>query len=351
MNTALLNEMISKNYVRVNKHPEHDLYIYNYTQNAQFERIWNEVTLSCRGLILDGNGNVVARPFAKFFNLGEIENQILPKTTFEVYDKMDGSLGILYWVEDKPFIASRGSFSSEQSDKANEMLHGKYKNSWSFLDKSKTYLFEIIYPENRIVLDYGANEELVLLAIIDTQTGEEFPLENIGFPVVEKYDGINDISLLKELNLTNKEGFIIKYADNFRVKIKFDEYFRLHRIITQVSNLNIWEYLKTNQPFDEILERVPDEFFNWVKQTKKDLENQYEIIENQCKLDFKVLETRKETALYFLTCQYPSVLFGMFDNKDYSETIWRMTAQHSKNLLTRKKNWNADKTDSLSRRH
>ncbi|CAA9201890.1 hypothetical protein FLACOL7796_03992 [Flavobacterium collinsii] len=316
--------MLSKNYVKVNKHPKHDLYIYNYTQNAQFEKVWNEVTLACRGLILDENDNVVARPFPKFFNLGEMENQVLPDCTFEVYDKMDGSLGILYWIDEVPFMASRGSFSSDQSDKANEMLHGKYRNSWSLLDKAKTYLFEIIYPENRIVLDYGVAEELVLLAVIDTQSGEEFPLEDLGFPMVEKFDGIKDILILKEMEVDNKEGFIIKYANDFRVKIKFEEYLRLHRIITQVSNLNIWEYLKTNQSMEEILERVPDEFFDWVKQTKSDLENQYQIIENQCKADFKVLESRKETALYFQTCQYQGVLFAMLNNKDYSVIIWKM---------------------------
>ncbi len=324
MNTTLLKEMISKNYVRVNKHPNHDLYIYNYTQSAQFERIWNDVTLACRGVILDEKENVIARPFPKFFNLGEMETQVLPDTTFEVYDKMDGSMGILYWIDEVPFMASRGSFASEQSDKANEMLHGKYRNFWSLLDKNKTYLFEIIYPENRIVLDYGSAEELVLLAIIDTQTGNEFPLEDIGFPLVEKYDGIKDISLLKEMDIANKEGFIIKYANNFRVKIKFEEYLRLHRIITQVSNLNIWEYLKTNQTMEEILERVPDEFFDWVKETKKDLENQYLEIENRCKLDFRVLDSRKETALYFMTCKHPGVLFAMLNNKDYSVIIWKM---------------------------
>lgn len=148
MNTTLLKEMISKNYVKVNKHPKHDLYIYNYTQNAQFERVWNEITISCRGLILDANEKVIARPFPKFFNLGEMENQMLPDTTFEVFDKMDGSLGILYWINNQPFMASRGSFSSDQSDKANEMLHGKYKTTWSLLDKTKTYLFEIIQYRN-----------------------------------------------------------------------------------------------------------------------------------------------------------------------------------------------------------
>lgn len=324
MNTVVLKEMISKKYIRVNKHPNYDLYIYNYTQSAQFERIWNETTLCCRGLILDKDFKVIARPFAKFFNLGEMENQIIPNTSFEVYDKMDGSMGILYWIDEIPFIASRGSFSSDQSDKANEMLHGKYKNSWRLLDKSKTYLFEIIYPENRIVLDYGASEELVLLAIIDTESGEEFPLEDIGFPIVEKYDGIKDIDSLAEMNKDNKEGFVIKFSDNFRVKVKFEEYLRLHRIITQVSNLNIWEYLKTNQPIEEVLERVPDEFFDWVKQTKSDLENQYAVIENQCKKDFKVFETVKETALYFQTRKYRGVLYAMLNNRDYSEIIWRM---------------------------
>lgn len=324
MNTVLLKEMMSKNYIRVNKHPNYDLYIYNYTQSAQFERIWNEVTLNCRGLILDENFNVIARPFPKFFNLGEMENQTIPNTTFEVYDKADGSMGILYWIDEVPFIASRGSFSSDQSDKANEMLHGKYKKSWSHLDKNKTYLFEIIYPQNRIVLDYGAAEELILLAIIDTQSGEEYALEDIGFPIVEKYDGIKDIGSLATMNKDNKEGFVIKFSNNFRVKIKFEEYLRLHRIITQVSNLNIWEYLKTNQPIEEVLERVPDEFFNWVKETKRDLENQYAVIENQCKADFKVFETVKETALYFQTCKHQGVLFAMLKKRDYSEIIWRM---------------------------
>lgn len=323
MNTVLLKQMISENYVRVNKHPIYDLYIYNYTAKAQYERIWNEITLSCRGLILDGNDNIVARPFSKFFNLGEIQDVQLPNLPFEVFDKLDGSLGILYWINETPFIASRGSFSSEQSDRANQILNEKYSSSFSLLDKNKTYVFEIIYPENRIVVDYGSEEKLVLLAIVDTQSGAEFPLEEIGFPVVEKYDGIQDLDILKALNNDNKEGFIIKFSNDFRVKIKFEEYLRLHRIVTQVSTSSIWEYLKTNQSMEEILERVPDEFFDWVKQTKADLETQFLAIETQCKNDFKVLDSVKETALYFQTCAFPGVLFSMLHERDYSEIIWK----------------------------
>ena len=323
MNTTLLNQMITEGYIKINKHPEVDLYIYNYTQTVQFDKIWNEVTLACRGLIMDGNQNIVARPFAKFFNLGEQEDVEIPKTSFEVYDKMDGSLGILYWIKNIPFMASRGSFTSNQAIKATEMLHSTYKSVWKHLDASKTYLFEIIYPENRIVLDYGTTKELVLLGVIDTQTGIELPLEDLGFPIVKKYDCIKDIETLKSLDKENKEGFVITFENGFRLKVKFDEYVRLHRIITQLSSIDIWQHLKEKQPLDAMLEHVPDEFFNWVKSVIKTLNKEFQIIEKQCKRDFKVLENRKENALYFMSCAYPAVLFLMLDNKSYDHEIWK----------------------------
>jgi RNA ligase len=96
MNIEELNQLITDNYINVNKHPKADLYIYNYTQKAQYERLWNDWTLACRGLIMDRDYNIIARPFKKFFNLGEFENQDIPNESFEVYEKMDGSLGILY---------------------------------------------------------------------------------------------------------------------------------------------------------------------------------------------------------------------------------------------------------------
>jgi RNA ligase len=323
-NIELLNQMLEAGYLEVQRHPEHNLYIYNYSPKVQYERVWNEVTLACRGLILNENYEIVARPFAKFFNLGEQENQVLPNEPFEVFEKMDGSLGILYWIDDKPFVASRGSFASEQSDKANELLYSKYKHALDKLEKGKTYLFEIIYPQNRIVVDYGDMEELVLLAIIDNETGLDLPLETIGFPIVKKYHGIKDIMTLKELEEANKEGFVVKFASGLRYKIKFEEYLRLHRLVTQVSTISIWEYMKENQSFDEILDRVPDEFYDWVKKTVDELNTAFKEIENQCLKDFKVLESRKETALYFMTCKYPSVLFSMLDKNNYAPIIWKM---------------------------
>src|SRR4051812_16154524 len=98
------------------------------------------LTLACRsrGLIVDRDDNIIARPFGKFFNHGERlaaeelkslyaragkdgeGKQRLPPV--HVYDKVDGSLGILYWTSSGPMIATRGSFQSEQAGEANKML-------------------------------------------------------------------------------------------------------------------------------------------------------------------------------------------------------------------------------------
>jgi T4 RnlA family RNA ligase len=339
MNTKELNQLIADGYINVNKHPSADLFIYNYSQKAQYERVWNDWTLACRGLIMDKDYNILARPFQKFFNLEEMENQIVPNESFEVYEKMDGSLGILYWIENEAFIATRGSFVSEQAQVATEMLRTQYAEVIPLLDKSKTFLFEIIYPENRIVLDYGNERKLVLLAIVDTQTGievetfhetsshkgfSETSSNEHFFPIVKRYDGLNDLSKLKQLEEENKEGFVVKYKNGYRLKVKFDEYQRIHRIVTQVSSLNIWEYLKEGQDLLPILDRVPDEFYDWVKATHAKLLEKYSEIEFQAKLDFKVLENRKETALYFMKCTYPSVMFKILDGQSYEQTIWKM---------------------------
>ena len=324
MNTELLKSMVEHGYVHQKKHPSADYFIYNYSPMAQYEGVWNEITMQCRGLILDSNHNYIATPFTKFFNLGEMENQQIPQETFEVYDKMDGSLGILYWLDGLPFIATRGSFESDQAIRATEMLRTIYVDCISKLDKSATYLFEIIYPENRIVLDYNGEEALYLLAIIDMASGEDKELEDIGFPVVKRMDGVKDIHELKLLEAENKEGFVIKFKSGLRYKVKFEEYLRIHRIVTQVSSVSIWEYLVKGQSFEEVLDKVPDEFYQWVKETQLTLTNQYVEIERQVNLEFKVLGTRKETALYFLTCKYPTVLFAMLDQKPYGSIIWKM---------------------------
>ncbi|MFN8577785.1 MAG: RNA ligase [Candidatus Sericytochromatia bacterium] len=315
------NELIEQGYINVQTHDSNKLKILNYTPKTQYERNWNDLTIMSRGLIIDNEGNIIARPFKKFFNLEE-HTEPLPNEAFDVFDKLDGSLGILYFLDDKPFIATRGSFNSVQAIRANKILQNKY--SHIKFKPEFTYLFEIIFPENRIVVDYKGLEDIILLAIIETDTNNEIDLYDFGLPLVKRFDGIKDINKLRELQDDTNEGFVIKFKSGFRIKLKFQEYVRLHRIITSVSSKMIWEHLKDNKPLDDILDRVPDEFFKWVKDTVADLQNKYKKIEEIAKSEFKELEDRKTTAQYFSKCSYPAILFKMLDKRDYSEIIWKI---------------------------
>jgi len=321
LNIEKLEEAIALGYIHKMKHPSANLWIYNYTQAAQYDKYWTKETLQCRGLILDENYKIVANPIVKFFNIEEVGYENLPKLPFKIFEKMDGSLGVLYWLEDKPYIATRGSFTSKQSVKANVLLNEKYAKAIVNLDKTKTYVFEIIYPENRIIVDYGKSEELVLLAIIDIETGKHQVLKDIGFPIAKSYD-FQHIEDLKKLNWHNKEGFVIEYSNGFRVKIKFEQYVALHKIVTQNSSLTIWTALKEEGTLKKLIEGVPDEFFDWVKKTETTLWNQFKEIEQKAKLEYKELATDKDTADYFKTCNYPAILFAMKNKKDYSGIIW-----------------------------
>jgi RNA ligase len=317
-----IERQVAEGFISKQKHPQADLFIYNYTPKAQYESVWTPETLACRGLILDSQGAVRARPFRKFFNFEEVAHE-LPAEPFEVFEKMDGSLGITYWVDGRPRIATRGSFASEQAGRAQRIFEDRYGRAR--LDPALTYLFEIIYPENRIVVDYGGREDLVLLAVVDTESGVELPLPDIGIPTVTRYDGIEDVAALRALEESNREGFVVRFTgSNYRVKVKFAEYVRLHRLITGVNERDIWEFLRDNVPLEPLFERVPDEFNRWLRSTIESLTAQFAAVEEQARSQFRDLGDRKATALYFQReCENPPVLFRMLDGREYSEIIWK----------------------------
>jgi RNA ligase len=333
MNKKGLDKLVEEGWLISQVHPSLDLEIYNYSQKTQYEKMWNEETLSSRGLVLNSEGNIVARPFKKFFNLSEVEDKI-PDLPFEAFEKMDGSLGIFFWYNEIPIFASRGSFTSDQAKYGWEILK---KMDYESLDKSRTYLFEIIYPENRIVIDYKDDEKIVLLGAIETLSGKEIrysilekELEGKGFELVKKWDNKKSLSELKEENDIDREGYVIRFVDGFRIKVKFEEYCRLHRIITNVSNIDIWEKLRDNLPMDEILDKVPDEFYEWVRFTEESLREKFQDVLEECeKIIYSIKNElgdsdRKDYAERIKRERNSGILFNLLDGIDPSKTIWRL---------------------------
>ena len=330
----ILEQYVNEGWLEVNNHPSLPLSIYNYSRETQFNEKWDDITLMCRGLILDKEGNVIARGFNKFFNLEEHTPEEIPNEPFEVFEKMDGSLIIGFVYNGEFHTATRGSFTSEQSIDARKIVD-EMKVS-NIFKEGYSYLFEYIAPNNRIVVDYGDWRELVVLTIIDNKTNEEAKYPELivmaceGFRVVNRYLGIDDYTQLKSKIKENKEGYVIRFNSGFRVKIKGEEYVRLHRLITNFSNVDIWELLKEGKSLNEFLDRVPDEFDVWVRSWIDKLKQEYEDIEAEADFMYNRyidrFMTRKEIAEIVLKKpQYlHAILFKMVDEKDYSHLIWKL---------------------------
>lgn len=349
MATVDLNELRQRHeFIKERRHPTLPLIIWNYNARCQYAKAWDEYTRMARGLITDLEGNIVARPFRKFFNLGETEEtkiENLPDEMPYIYEKLDGSLGILYWDESDgvsiPYIASRGSFVSRQAQWATEWLQERARNRRMRFVRGYTYLFEIIYPGNRIVVDYGDREGLALLAVVETVTGQEMdPIDEahrLGLPGARQI--CHPLELVQSRCETldaNEEGFVAHYPGaGLRVKLKGAEYCRLHKLLTGFSTISIWECLVAGTDIEPMLDRVPEEFSTWVRQKKDRLEERFADYLQDAKIavsEVLCLADRKAQALYLQDhhADIQHLAFMILNGKDPAPLIWkRLRPEHA----------------------
>jgi RNA ligase len=331
-------EVRNKNLRRVVR-DDGKLVLYNYTDHCTYERNWNEITRVSRGIIFEkATGKIVAVPFSKFFNLQEREEtalENLPNEKYTVTEKMDGSLGIIYNYEGKWSVATRGSFTSDQALRAQEILK---KYDMSKVPENYTLLVEIVYPENKIVVDYGDREELVLLTVVNRDSQEELPLHRktvcfqTGMPEVKTYHhSIEEMIQLQKTLPKDEEGFVVRFENGLRVKIKGEEYLRIHKLISQISPLAFWEAMENGQVKVDYLEDLPEEYREEADNIAQTLELQYikvyiesraqywqAVYENKLNLGKDSHEQRKKLGLYIKNCQpkHGSTFFHLYNNDE-----------------------------------
>ena len=308
-------------------HPKHPLTIYNYTAKAQHMPVaeWTEAMKDCRGLILDNEGNIVGRPFRKFWNAGQTTAPA--NESFCVWEKLDGSLGIVCTYAGERIAATRGSFESEQAIWLEDWLERNHADFWP---SGETYLFEIIFPANRIVVDYGDRAEAVLLAVMSPDCVDRWQLFEWcrRFKKARKFDGIKDFETINsDPQFAGSEGFVVQYESGYREKVKLDEYCRLHRLITQCSTRTICEMLRTGAGVQELLDRVPVKFAEWVNGQCAGIRKNAERFRDDADTLFggrPPCETRKDFAKWATKQDNPSLLFALLDGKDISAQCWKL---------------------------
>ncbi len=318
-------------YVTVRR--KDDLLIFNYNTMAQYDGRWTYFERVSRGLIINfKTGEIVARPFDKFYNWLQGGRRASGHIV-SVTEKLDGSIGILYRHQGDYHIATRGSFESEQALWATNFLNGYF--TLDSLPDELTLIFEIIYPENRVVVDYGKREDLVLLAARNRFTGAYLPFfpdlydlaERYGFtlPHVYAFNDINEILVKTGEIDADEEGYVVEFSDGSRFKFKGDRYLELHRMIHALTFKNVLKAMQAGR-IAQVLEPIPDEFLAEARVWISEIENTLSRIKTEVSEAFSLAPkaSRKEFALW-VNENYPHLatyLFIMMDGRDIEPQIY-----------------------------
>lgn len=364
-----LERALQEKLVREQRSTDGGLSILNYTELAVYGRAWTDVTRACRGLVVErATGRVVARPWPKFFNHGERAGEGLDLTApVEVTDKLDGSLGILHvGLDGRPAVATRGSFTSEQAVHATALYRERYDGAWRPAD-GVTHLFEIVYPGNRIVVDYGDQDDLVLLGGVRIATGallgprEIVDADGWPGPVAHTFGHRTLAEALAAAPRPNSEGLVVRYlagehADTM-VKIKQADYVTLHRLVTGMTARRLWERAAvwavlaaapatphrriaqvlhldaaeiaaiagTGPDWREQLERTaPEEFTDWITATVAALEEEVAGIRETVEAEARAWRgtERRDVAQAIARHPYRGLVFAALDGKPYEAQAW-----------------------------
>lgn len=314
-----------------------NLRIYTYTKNCEHARQWDEVTLNSRGIILNvDTGEVVARPFSKFFNLGEkpeTMESVLPwDRPYRIFEKLDGWLGILYRHDGQHKIATRGSFGSDGAVWATNHLQKNHRLEG--LPDDVTLVFEIISPVTRIIVNYGDSEKLVLLAAFNRHDGSEYAWEQVdawgkqfGFEIAKVYysDLESCKKWLKEYKGCDKEGFVIRFENGVRVKMKAEDYLNRASLLAHMSPVAIWELMQNGEVAQNVIDQIDSDYHNLFYAIYDNLRAKYVAVRQELEEEFKIFDKLDKSdrkafaqAVFASGCKHPSVMFALLDKSDYN---------------------------------
>lgn len=368
LDTEDLAQAIDAGYVAEKLHPDYEdgthLALYVYENSCVLDAMWTPTTKVCRGLIVDHDTwRVVALPFPKSFLVdvhkgGAPYVDPLPTTAPRVTTKVDGSLAIIYWWAEKWRVATKGSFQSDQARAAQQHLDTKETGG---LYRGVTYLAEWLSPANRIVVDNGDTERLVLLGGRNLKDGRYERLDHLrtGWAqigtVVKSWGVADDVEAHaarikanhrpddQEVKGTEFEGVVYQWEDGTMAKAKTSDYITRHALFTETTEKGIWRHISAGGDLEDIFQDGPDEIVDWVKRVAARLTNEKNALVNQVvdaytralahvRRDPSGEYTRKQLAEALVDEPLKRVVFLLHD-KDYTRLdgwAWRQVEPFGK---------------------
>ena len=246
-----------------------------------YETGWNKLALMCRGKVIDMKKRIiVSYPYDKFFNLNEnedynetlIANLISSARDVYITDKKDGSLiAVTKLANGEVLVTTNGSFDNMHINLAKKMMVQKYPTFLQRIMPGTTYIFEIIHPDDNHCISYGETEKMYLHGVRNLNT-----YELADYDKLERIADILELDLVEReyLNLetmqakvhepnANKEGWVVRIVGHDGsdkiVKIKYDEYFVIHRLRSGVNIKKIYNHYVFVKDIQDMLPMMPND--------------------------------------------------------------------------------------------
>ena len=253
---------------------EGNLVLFKYSQiDSDF---FNPIVQECRGIILEKDTwRVVAYPFKKFFNFGESYADEIDWESAVVETKEDGSLIKVYYYDGEWRVGTNGTIFAENA----ELNAGPYKNfrqlfdaaaekcgfDFSRLNRYYTYVLELCSPFN-IIICPQSEMRLIHIGTRNNRTFQEVEAD-IGIPHPQRYalSSLEDcVAMAKTFDFT-REGFVVKDKNYNRIKVKSEDYVRVHRLANNGS-------MTEERAIELIRANELDEFFTYFPQYREYIE-------------------------------------------------------------------------------
>lgn len=256
--------------------------IYDGEIEVSGEDFWDKYNgfyRECRSVVIDIKKEcIVLSPFAKFFNINELEETSIDKIqerianakTVEFSDKLDGSMQSARWYDNHIVMAGSQAINPDYSWR----LQDGYRMIYELPEYEEilkrfptfTFVFEYISLKDAHVVKYKKEQEgLYLIGMRDTNTGVELPYDTVinianeyNIPTTKVFDKTLD-QIMNELDdkLSDEaEGFVIN-IDGYKVKVKYNDYVHIHKALSKLSSINLIIRSIADNQYDDLLSKLP----------------------------------------------------------------------------------------------
>lgn len=289
-----------------------------------------------RGIIFkktESGYECVCHPFDKFFNYGEENASSVDWESASVLEKVDGSL-IKFFYDNGWKIATNGCIDADDAtipgseDRTfRDLVCEAVPDINAFvekLDRSHTYMFELVSPESELVVRYPETA-MYYLGERDNLSDKEMRLPHpemekfgIKFPECYHLNSLKDVCSLVNSFTADREGCVVCDKNFNRIKVKGEEYLKMF-YARAGANKGTRGYLRLilDDSADDFVAYNPNkkEKISEIETALKSVAADYEkAAESFSKLSFN---SRKDMAACIFTYfkDYSAYLFARTDGK------------------------------------